>query len=149
MVPVLYPMTIYIREKKSKDRSRTVIQIVENHRVGSTTKQQVLRHIGTARTSEEAAQLKRLAEVVKAQLEKEQLSEQNKNTKPRFASQIGTLSSSSKSVLVDVFQLREIDRRIFGIHDIYGALYDQIGFSNPFSRPTNVKKPQRYYVKLY
>src|SRR5262245_25490035 len=103
---------MYIREKKSKDKNTTVIQVVENHRIGSTTKQHVLRHIGTARTTEEVAQLKRLAEVVKAQIEHEKLSAQSKNIKPTFASQMGVVRPSSKSTLVDVTQLHEIDRRI-------------------------------------
>ena len=127
-------MCMYIREKKSKDKSRSVIQIVENRRVGSTTKQQVLRHIGTARTPDEISQLKRLAEVTKTQLENEQISKQ-KGAKPQFARQIGRLSPASKAVLVDMSHLRETNRHILGIHDIYGALYDQIGFANLFTRP--------------
>src|SRR3990167_6641670 len=132
-------MRMYIREKKSKDKSRSVIQIVENRRIGSTTKQQVLRHIGTARTQDEISQLKRLAEVIKTQLENEQISKQKK-VKPQFAVHLGRLSSLSTAVLVDILQLREINRHILGIHDIYGALYDQIGFTNLFARPHQRKE---------
>jgi hypothetical protein len=126
---------MFIREKKSKDKMVSVIQIVENHRMGSTTKQQVLRHIGTARTPEEIEQLKRLAHVIKTQLENEALLKQRKSMKARFATQVGYLSTSSNATLVDISQLREIDRHVLGIHDIYGFLYNQLGFTNLLTRP--------------
>lgn len=128
-------MRMFVREKKSKDKMTSVIQIVENHRVSSTTKQQVLRHIGTARSPEEITQLKRLAEVIKTQLENEILLKRSNRAKPKFATQVGQLSPSSKSTLVDITKLREINRRVLGIHDIYGAVYDQLGFTNLFTRP--------------
>ncbi|MFX6250253.1 hypothetical protein ABTF88_19830, partial [Acinetobacter baumannii] len=67
---------MFIREKKSKDRTTSVIQIVENHRVGTTTKQHVLRHVGTGHTPEEIEQVKRIANVIKTQLENEAASRQ-------------------------------------------------------------------------
>ena len=112
-----------------------MIQIVENHRVGSTTKQHVLRHIGTGRTPEEIAQLKRLAEVVKTKLENETHLKQHKKTTPQFASQVGPLHAASQSTFVDIFQLRETNRYVLGVHDIYGYLYDQLGFTNLLTRP--------------
>jgi transposase len=126
---------MYIREKKSKDKLKTAIQVVENHRIGSTTKQHVLRHVGTAHTPEELDQFKRLAEVIKAHLENQHVSKESKRIKPQFAKQLGHLRSSSDPVLVDIFQLRETERRVLGIHDVYGALYDQLGFTNLFTRP--------------
>lgn len=131
---------MFIREKKSKDKMISVIQIVENRRVDSTTKQQVLRHVGTARTSEEIAQLKRLAEVIKTQLENESLLKQSKHAKPQFATYVGQLNTISKETLVNIAQLREINRYVFGIHDIYGCVYDQLGFTNLFTRPRQREK---------
>jgi transposase len=131
---------MFIREKKSKDKMTSVIQIVENHRIGSTTKQRVLRHIGTARNPEEVARLKGLAGVIKTQLENEMLLKQSESAGPRFATQVGHLSTSSKGTFVDILQLRETDRRVLGIHDIYGSLYDQLGFTNLFTRPHQRKE---------
>jgi transposase len=126
---------MFIRKKYSKDKKTAVIQIVENHRVGLSTKQHVLRHIGTACTPEKLIQLQRLAEVVKTQLENELSLKQSKRAKPRFAREMGHLRTSSKATLVDVSQLREINRHVLGVHDIYGFLYDQLGFTNVFTRP--------------
>lgn len=126
---------MFIREKKSKNKLVTVVQLVENTRVGSTTKQHVLRHVGSARSKEEIDQLRRLAEVIKTQLSDEKISKESHDIKPRFAKQIGHLNTTSKSALVDIFQLKEVTRRILGIHDIYGFVYDQLGFTNLFSRP--------------
>jgi transposase len=128
-------MRMFIRKKYSKDKKTCVIQIVENHRMGLSTKQRVLRHIGTARMPEEMAQLQRLADVIKAQLENPLILKQSKQVKPRFARQIDHLRTLSKATLVDISQLREINRQILGIHDIYGFVYDQLGFTNVFSRP--------------
>lgn len=125
---------MFIREKKSKDKSTSVIQIVENTRIGSTTKQQVIRHIGTAKTKDEVEQLKRLAQVTKVQLENETLSKQSKSTKHEFAMQAGRLTALKQS-LVDISKLKEIKRYILGIHDIYGCIYDRLGFTNLLSRP--------------
>ena len=58
---------MFIRRKKNK--TSTAIQLVENHRVGYTTKQRVLRHVGSARSPSELDELIRLAEVLKAEME--------------------------------------------------------------------------------
>jgi transposase len=128
-------MRMFIRKKYSKDKKTCVIQIVENHRMGLSTKQHVLRHMGTARTPEKRAQLQRLADVIKTQLENELILKQSKQVKPRFARQLDHLSISSKATLVDMSHVKEIKRQVLGIHDIYGFLYDQLGFTNVFTRP--------------
>ena len=127
---------MFIREKKSKNKLASVIQVVENHRTGSTTKQQVLRHVGTGKTSEEICQLKRLAIVIKNQLENEAILKRDKpDAEAKFGSIVDHVSVLSKPALVDISNLIEIKRQILGIHDIYGYLYNQLGFTNLFTRP--------------
>lgn len=126
---------MFVREKKSTDKTVSMIQIVENHRVGAKTKQRVVRYVGVGRTPEKIEQLKRLAEVLKAQLEDQARSKQNRKTTPRFASAIGTLSVLPKKSLIDVSNLKETTRLTLGFHDVYGHLYDHFGFTNLFTRP--------------
>lgn len=122
---------MFIREKKSKDKS--LIQIVENRRVGKTTKQRVLRHVGTGRTPEEIINLKQIAAVIKSQLEQVAI-EQTKASLPRFATKVGDIMPDYTDT-VAIAHLQERARHILGIQDVYGYLYDRLGFTNLFTRP--------------
>ena len=126
---------MFVREKKMKGKTSSLIQIVENQRVGNTTKQRVLRHIGTGHTPEKIGELKRIAEVTKTQLENKTIAAEGGQAKPQFAKHAGVVTRISKSTQIDVSQLREKARHILGIHDIYGYLYNQLGFTNLFTRP--------------
>lgn len=134
-MPIVYAVSMFIREKKSKDRTTSVIQIVENHRVGTTTKQHVLRHVGTGHTPEEIEQVKRIANVIKTQLENEAASRQTHQISPLFAKKVGKLKPLSEKLFIDISKVKEVARHILGIHDIYGFIYDRLGFSNLFTRP--------------
>lgn len=118
---------MFVRIKKVANKQSVSIQIVENRRVGNTTRQQVLRHVGTGHTPEEIEQLKRIGERLKVELE-------NAPSEPS-----GTFSRSaggtSKSIMVNINQLQERARRVLGIHDVYGHIYDRVGFSNLFTKP--------------
>jgi transposase len=129
---------MFIREKASANKTKVVIQIVENQRVGNTTKQTVLRHIGTGQTPEEIDQLKRIALLVKGQLESE--TRARSQVKPQFAAQLEQVKDSGKTHLVDISQLEETKRYTLGIHDIYGLIYHQLGFTNLFTRPHQRKE---------
>lgn len=123
---------MFIRIKKING-IKAAIQIVENHRVGSTTKQQVLRHIGTGHNEEQIKQLKQLAEVLMAKLENKTIEKQTKQHLPKFAKTFGELKTTE--AVVKVADLIEKQRYILGIHDIYGFIYDHLGFTNLFTRP--------------
>ena len=71
-------LSMFIREKKSKDKTKSLIQIVENQRIGKKTRQRVLRHVGTGHNPEEIDQLKRIAGVLKNKLEDDALSKKRK-----------------------------------------------------------------------
>ncbi len=130
---------MFIRTKASANKTKVAIQIVENQRKGNTTKQKVLRHIGTGESPEEIEQLKRVAFLVKEQLESEARTRTQR--KPQYASQLRDIQGSGKkNQLVDVSQLEEIKRYTLGIHDIYGLIYEQLGFTNLFTRPHQREK---------
>lgn len=126
---------MFIRIKKSKNGNSSAVQIVENQRVGATTKQTVIRHVGTGRTPEETEQLLRLAKVILKQIENKNIAKQSKKIKPQFAARSGKLKEGNNQLCVDISQLKEKSRYIYGIHDVYGHIYDQLGFTNLFTRP--------------
>jgi len=126
---------MFVRIKKATNKLSASIQIVENQRVGNTTKQHVLRHVGTGHTSEEIEQLKRIGETIKIELENKTTEHQTKKISGNFANVIGAVSGLIKENMVDITQLQERARRIFGIHDVYGYIYDRLGFTNLFTRP--------------
>jgi len=103
---------MFIREKKSKDKTKSVIQIVENHRIGKTTKQRVLRHIGTGHTPEEINELKRIAAIVKDEIENESISEKGKKARPEFAKALNGAKAITKPTMVDITKLQEKSRQI-------------------------------------
>lgn len=125
---------MFIRKKTTPLR-HTVVQIVENHRHGPTTVQHVLRHVGTAKNAEELEQLLAIAATLKTQMEQAMLAQQSENALGGYASAVGNWQEMSGKEKVNLHYLEETARTILGIHDVYGAVYEHIGFSNLFTRP--------------
>lgn len=126
---------MFVRIKKSANNLSAAIQIVENCRIANTTKQKVIRHVGTAHTPEEIERMKSLAEIIKAELELNERTKIHPKNSPQFATKLGRLSDTKKNQPVNIFNLEETRRSILGVHDIYGYLYDSLGFTNLFTRP--------------
>lgn len=109
---------------------KTKIQIVESVRDSGKVRQRILRHVGTVSTAPDIERFKQMAEYIKADLEKEQQS-------LLFSSEtLANMVIESRKLPVDdtiplpvnLKSLREEHRIISGIHEIYGSLYDEIGF---------------------
>ncbi len=109
---------------------KTKIQIVESTREGGKVRQQVLRHVGTVSSAQDVNLYLQMAEHIKSDLERarqpklfpsETLLEMvNRN---RAANDTGPLPVNLKDI-------REEQRIVSGIHDVYGSLYDQVGFAS-------------------
>jgi transposase len=106
------------------------VQIVENYWVNKNVRQKVLRHVGTAKDESELEEMKKVAQYLKETIEdelrpklftKEQLPE--KIDKTRFAQ-----AQKDLPMLVNLHNLREEKRIITGFHDIYGKLFDVVGY---------------------
>jgi len=106
------------------------VQIVENYRVKDRVTQKVLRHVGTAKDEADLEDVKKMAEYLKDTIEdelrpklftKDQLPE--KIAKNRLE-QVET----DLPMLVNLQNLREEKRITTGFHDIYGKLFDDVGF---------------------
>lgn len=116
---------MYVRTKTTPNSPRKSVQIVEAARVDGKVKQTIVRHIGIAMDDESLARLLELAEYEKAQLE---ASHQPQLFSPEdVAEQISALPvRQSVPDTVKLIDLREEARVITGIHDVYGALYQQL-----------------------
>ena len=120
---------MFVRYRKIES-GKTRVQVVENYRVGNKITQKVLRHVGTAKNDKELEEIKKMAEYLKETIDdelrpklftKEQLSE--KIEKSRLAQ-----TQKELQTLVNLHNLREEKRITTGFHDVYGKLFDDIGY---------------------
>jgi transposase len=123
---------MFVRYRKLEE-GKIRVQIVENYRVKDKISQKVIRHVGTAKNEEELAHIKNIAEYMKATIEeelrppklfsKEQLPEKVvKSRKEQVEAEIPTL--------VNIRNIRAGDQIIKGIHEVYGRLFDSVGYGN-------------------
>lgn len=126
---------MFIRTKKSSKVDNVYIQIVESYREKGRMRQRVVRHVGTAHTREEELTLKQLALTIKVRLEQETVNK-TRLTKPGILGrELGTAKSFCKETSFGLNHIQEVARIILGIHDCYGYVYDQLNFTNLFTRP--------------
>lgn len=125
---------MFVREKKTPLSNKTAVQLVESIRKGGKVKQKLVRHFGYALNESEIKSLKDIALKYKFELE-------NKIQPSLF--ETGTLmdiiisASEKKEELNEQYSkpldvnLRHIveEKRIkVGIHQVYGKLFNEIGF---------------------
>jgi len=137
---------MFVRRKTSKNSPKVAIQLVENVREGKKVKQKILRHFGTAMNEEEAQALIRLAHAYKAQLQKQsgQLELFDKDT----SDTIEKLTESARlpqpeRLDVNLKNIVEEKRLITGIHQVFGKVYDKVGFNRVLKSPSNKKASVR------
>ena len=132
---------MFVRIKTSPNSPKKAVQIVESFREGSKVKQKILRHVGTALDDQELNALKDLAEHIKAKLEQE--GEQyylfDSDTLAKMAIEARNSSKPDEELHVDLKKLKEEQRITSGIHDIYGQVYQSIGFDKVIANPKRKK----------
>lgn len=109
---------------------KTKIQIVESQRENGKIRQKILRHVGTVSSPQELEGFIQMAEYIKATMENE------KHASFFGADTLaGMVQRSRKEALndtgplpVNLRDIREKHRIISGIHEIYGSMYDSVGF---------------------
>lgn len=129
---------MYTRIKTSPNSPKKAVQIVESCRIGKQVRQRIVRHVGTALDDTELQQLKDLAEYIIARLENERQPVLfAPETLAQMAIQARARNQTQKDepLSVDLKQLREEQRVITGIHEVYGAIYQELGFQQAFSNP--------------
>jgi transposase len=109
---------------------KTKIQIVESQRENGKIRQKILRHVGTVSSPQELVHYIQMAEYIKATL-------QNEKQATLFGADTlaGIVQRSRKEALndtgplpVNLRDIREKHRIVSGIHEIYGSMYDSVGF---------------------
>jgi transposase len=138
---------MFIRIKKSKNSPKCSVQIVESKRVDGKVKQIIIKHMGTALEGVELEELKGLAESVKKSMEelgqlplyvKETtlVKENSKNNQDCKES----IDTNRDDFNVNMLDVKEEKRTIKGIHDVYGKLYNELGFDKIIPNPTRNKR---------
>lgn len=132
---------MFVRVKTTPNSPRQSVQIVESVRDGNIVKQKILRHVGIAQNDIELVKLKELAEFICAQIEEEH---QPKLFSPEDAAKLAIQSKqnqdNNKKYNVNLKNLKEEQRIICGIHEIFGKIYEEIGFSKIIKDPARNKK---------
>ena len=134
---------MFIRVKESGKARNKKVQICECVREGSRVRQIIVRHVGVAKNEKELEDLKRLAEVIKKQIQDEregpflfnleQVEEQVE--KDLEATQDEKKPTKLKETLnVNLDDLTEEKRIVEGFHDIFGSLFHKLGFNQILSR---------------
>jgi transposase len=120
---------MYIRTRK-RENGKVTILIVENVRIGAKVDQKTLRNVATV-FPEEVPRFVELAKHIKTEMEVARASSLfpvQTLADMVISSRNGSLTDDSP-LPVNLRTLREEARIVTGIDDIYGGLYDEIGFS--------------------
>ena len=112
---------------KEKPNGKKAVQIVESYRRADKVSQKIVRHIGQATTERELDELKRLAESIIVEVEN-----QRQPVLPLFKpEQIYGRKPKNEEITIDdtvkIRNLREEQRVIDGIGEVFGKLYDDLG----------------------
>ncbi len=130
---------MFVRIKATPNSLKKAVQIVESVRRGEKVSQKIIRHIGYAVDEDELSKLKILAESIKIKLE---AGSQQLLFSPEELAGFKSNSADKETdaeYKVNLKELIEEDRTISGIHDVYGALFSQLGYSAVFKNPARQK----------
>ena len=119
---------MYIRVKTSNNGATTYVQIVQAIRKGDKVTQKIVRHVGVAKNSSALEKLKMLASSMKETLEAHG---QQFLFKPEDISKIAPCQKeyTHSDYDVNLKDLIEEQRLTGGFHDVYGTLYEQMGYA--------------------
>lgn len=142
-------MRMFIRVKTTPNSPRKSIQIVEGVRdKDGKVKQKIVRHVGVAQNDDELVRLRDLAEYIKANIEDER---HPRLFEPSYLAQeaikarrAGKVGRGSVLSIDNIKNLREEQRVILGIHEIYGKIYNEIGFNEVLSNSARSLKTSEY-----
>lgn len=126
---------MFVRIKTSPNSPKKSVQIVESFRFGNKVRQRIVRHVGTALDDNELMRMRELAEYIKARMEQES---QPGLFPPEDMAELAIQArhrQTDEPLPVDLKKLREQQRTIVGIHEVYGKVYEELGFDKVFSNP--------------
>jgi len=129
---------MFVRVKTSPNSVGKSVQIVQSVRKGERVTQRIVRHVGMAYDEDELKKLKILAESIKLKLE---AGGQEFLFKPEEIVKLGDSGKKYKDsdYIVNVKNLKEEQRLVSGIHDVYGKLFLDLGYDKVIARPSRNK----------
>jgi transposase len=133
---------MFVRRKTSKNSPKIAIQLVENIRNDKSVKQKIIRHFGTALNENEARVLERLAFIYKAQLQEQtaQLKLFEKSTSDTIEKLVESSQAKQPERLdVNLKNIVEEKRITSGVHQVFGKIFDKIGFNEVLKNPSSKK----------
>ena len=128
---------MFIRVKSTPNSPRLSVQIVENVRDGEKVKQKIIRHVGIAANNDELEKLKDVAEFIKANIENEK---EPYLFAPETMAELAIEERKKKEEVPDNVKLKDVETVqdvVTGIHDIYGEVYQELGFDKVIPRPAS------------
>jgi len=120
-------------------------------RKGNQITQKIVRHVGIAHDDMELSQLKLLAESIKIKLEAENqtlLFSPEEIAKETLKAKKNYVSESEDDYLVNLKDIKEEQRVISGIHDIYGQLFDELGYDSIIKNPKRNKSSAEIFKNI-
>jgi transposase len=124
---------MFIRVKTTPNSPRKSVQIVESYRQADGVRQRILRHIGVADDDAQLQKLKELATFTMAEMRRSvqpDLFSAEERAQQIIAARPARVSSATVEtpLTVNLRELRETSRVTVGFHEVYGAVYRQLGF---------------------
>ena len=120
---------MFVRIKSTPNSPRKSVQIVKSVRTGEKVRQTIVRHVGIAADDEELQQLRDLAELIRAKLQ--HAVEPSFFPPEEIARQViearRNPGTGTEPMPVDLRNLHEEQRIVLGVHEVYGALYGELG----------------------
>ncbi len=128
---------MFIRRKSSANSPRKTIQIVENIRIGKTTRQTILAYIGVVERQEDEEKIMALAQLKMTELIKEKRANQGQTLTDEEATSLAKPGRKKKTLAPPIKEssiilansLVEECRILDGLHEIAGQVFEQLGLS--------------------
>lgn len=135
---------MFIRVKPTAKPNKKKVQICESIRQGTKVKQVIVRHVGMAHDEKELEDLKRLAKVLISQILEEREGpylfpvedlEAEGTVEPLTPPPCQKKTKDKhESLVVDLDDLSEQKRIVEGFHDIFGSLFNSLGFNKVLNK---------------
>ena len=128
---------MFIRLTKSPNTQKTAVQIVKSIRVDGKVKQKIIRHVGSAIEKDEIEKLKHLGEYIILKIDAVESKQLSLFSPEEILKCIieSRLKNKEKNISVNINNLREEQRVVVGIHEVYGKIFQEIGFDKAFINP--------------
>lgn len=114
---------MFVRKKRSPSNPNTYVQLIENYRADGKVRQKVIKHIGTAVNDSQLEKLMFLGEQLKALFEK---NTSEKDIELFYQQEISKIVKNGS----DILNCDKVQKKIKGIHDIYGQVLEDFNLKN-------------------